>query len=350
MKTAMVSGWLGMLALVSWVAPTAAADSQTVMVVVGAEGTPEYGRQFLEWHDRWRTATERAGAKWISIGTTAMESGAKSDREVFREALAAELAVGENPGQEQPTGEPLWLVLIGHGTFDGKQAKFNLRGTDVSARELAEWLQPCRRPLVLVNSASASGPFLSALGALPPVPGPIGTDVSQGAVGTRVVVTATKSGQEQNYARFGDYLSAAIGGTEADGDKDGETSLLEAYLWAARRVAEFYEQESRLATEHSLLDDNRDGLGTPADWFTGLRATKKAQNAAEVDGRRARQLALVRNPNELQLSPEVRAKRDALEMELERLRDQKGKLAEPFYLEQLEVIMRQLAALYAPKS
>ena len=165
----------------------------------------------------------------------------------------------------------------------------------------------------------------------------------------RVVVSATKSGQEQNFARFGDFFSQAIGALEADGDKDGQTSLLEAYLWASRRVAEFYEQDSRLATEHALLDDNADGMGTPADWFQGLRATKKAQNAGEVDGRRARQVVLVRSDSEEQLTPESRAKRDSLELELERLRDQKEKLAEGFYLEQLEGILRQLAVLYAEK-
>ena len=32
--------------------------------------------------------------------------------------------------------EALWLVLIGHGTFDGKTARFGLRGPDVTP---AEW-------------------------------------------------------------------------------------------------------------------------------------------------------------------------------------------------------------------
>ena len=28
--------------------------------------------------------------------------------------------------------QPFWLVLIGHGTFDGHEARFNLRGPDGS--------------------------------------------------------------------------------------------------------------------------------------------------------------------------------------------------------------------------
>src|SRR5687768_17002490 len=108
--------------------------------------------------------------------------------------------------------------------------------------------------MVIVNCASGSGPFMNALSAP-----------------QRVVITATKSGQEQNFARFGDYFSSSISAPEADLDKDGQTSVLEVFLSAGHRVTEFYEQESRLATEHSLLDDTGDALGTPADWFQGVR-------------------------------------------------------------------------------
>jgi len=60
--------------------------------------------------------------------------------------------------------------------------------------------------------------------------------------------------------------------------------LLEAFLTAARRTAEFYQVDGRLATEHALLDDNGDGFGTPADWFRGVRAVKRARDGAAVDG------------------------------------------------------------------
>ena len=46
----------------------------------------------------------------------------------------------------KPAGE-FWLVFIGHGTYDGHAAKFNLRGPDISAEELAAALKPCQRPL-----------------------------------------------------------------------------------------------------------------------------------------------------------------------------------------------------------
>jgi hypothetical protein len=183
--------------------------------------------------------------------------------------------------------------------------------------------------LIVVNCASSSGPFINTLSAP-----------------QRVVITATKSGHEQNYSRFGDYFSAALTAPETDLDRDGQTSVLEAYLYAAHRVSEFYEQESRLATEHALLDDTGDALGTPSDWFQGVRAVKRAQNASEVDGRRAKQIALVRSDLERGLTPEARTKRDTLELEVERLRDHKSELEEAVYYERLEGILKQLAELY----
>ncbi len=117
-----------------------------------------------------------------------------------------------------------------------------------------------KRPLAVINCSSASAPFLNRL-----------------AGENRVVITATKSGDEQNFAHFGQYLAAAIADGDADVDKDGQVSLLEAYLTACRNLDEFYKQEARLPGEHALLDDNGDGLGTPAAWFRGVRATQRAK-------------------------------------------------------------------------
>jgi hypothetical protein len=161
-----------------------------------------------------------------------------------------------------------------------------------------------------------------------------------------VVVTATKSGHEYNFARFGDYLSAAISDPQADLDKDEQTSLLEAFLLASSRVAEFYNRDGRLMTEHALLDDNGDKLGTPADWFQGVRAIKSAKDGATVDGTRAAQWHLIRSPREAQLSPEARARRDELERELTELRKRKTELPEAEYLSLIEPLLIEIARLY----
>ena len=295
-----------------------AEERATVIVVAGAPGEEVYGKEFAQQVETWGKVSAQAGAKAVTVGVGA--AGALADRDRLKEALAAEAQ--EGPGE-------LWLVLVGHGTFDGKEAKFNLRGQDLTAGELAEWLKPFRRPLAIVDTASASAPFLIKL-----------------AGAGRVVISATRSGSEQNYARFGKFFAEAIADGRSDLDKDGQVSLLEAFLSGSQRTTEFYKTEGRLATEHALIDDNGDGLGTPAEWFRGVRATKQAKDGSTLDGARAHQFHLVRSTAERQLAPEARARRDALELKIARLRETKAKTAEATYFAELEKLLLELAAVY----
>lgn len=299
-------------------APLRAEQPPSVLVVIGAPGTPEYGTAFRAWSEKWEAAAKRGSAKFTCIGREPVAD--VTDRDRLRAFL-----------QEQGKGmaSPLWVVLIGHGTDDGREARFNLHGPDVSARELAEWVAPLKRPVAVVNCASASGSFVNLLS---------GPD--------RVVVTATRHGSESNYARFGQHFAEAIGSAASDLDKDGQVSLLEAYLTAASKVAESYKGESRLATEHALLDDNGDKLGSPAEWFRGVRAVKRAKDGAAADGSRAHQWHLVPSAAEKSMPAPVRGKRDELELELAKLRERKETLPEVEYYSQLEVILVKIASLY----
>jgi len=297
----------------------ASSNQPTVIIVVGAAGEEEFGKAFAEWAGVWTKACEAGGARQTTLGLS--PANVENDLSELKQAI---------------TGEPtnslseLWLVLIGHGTFDGREAKFNLRGPDLSATELTEWLKPFHRPVIVINCASSSSPFINKLSA----PG-------------RVLVTATRSGYEENYARFGKFIAAAITDPTADLDKDGQTSLLEAFIMASRQVGEFYAAAGRLVTEHALLDDNGDGLGTPADFFRGVRAVKKPVEGASVDGLRAHQIHLVRSGQEQQMSPEVRARRDELEVGIAKLREMKASLPVDEYYRRLENLMVTLAELYA---
>jgi hypothetical protein len=293
-------------------------DQTTVILVIGAAGEPELGSHFAQWATNWQTACSQGNARCLTIGLTATNQ--RSDQGRLKELL-------QNESKTGPT--ELWLVFIGHGTFDGQEAKFNLRGPDLSATDLAAWMKPFNRPLVIIDTSSSSAPFLKQLSAP-----------------ERVIITATSSGYEQNYARFGEYLSEAIRDPQADLDKDGQTSLLEAFLTAANHVAEFYRVEGRLATEHALLDDNGDGLGTPAQWFRGLRATKKASDNAALDGFRAHQVHLVRSTADRDRTPEQRARRDAIERAINDLRNKKAELTEGEYYRQLEIRLLELAPFY----
>lgn len=291
--------------------------SADMILVLGAPGTDEYRDMFQSWADRWIAAAKRGSVQVTIIGKHAEETPTDYDR------LQAALDTAK-----KETDKPLWLVLIGHGTFDRKTARFNLRGPDVSADDLAEWLKPLQRPVAVIDCSSSSAPFLMALSA----PG-------------RVVITATKSGGEENFSRFGEFLAKSIDDPAADLDKDDQTSLWEAYLAASRRTAEFYSADGRLLTEHALLDDNGDGQGTRADIFQGLVLKEGTETAADTDGPLAHQWHLVPSDRDAKLPAEVRKKRDALELEIIQLRQRKSKFKEDDYYQRLEELLVELARL-----
>lgn len=298
--------------------PQSAIESPTVIVVVGAAGTPEYAAQFTKWAGLWKQACAKSHANFVAVGLG--ESEGSSDRARLQEILAK---------QSEQTSTALWLVLIGHGTFDGRAAKFNLRGPDVSASDLAGWLKPVQRPVAVIDTASSSAPFLKELSS----PG-------------RIIITATKSGFEQNLTRFGQYFAEAVIDPRADLDKDGQTSLLEAFLSASHTVSEFYSAAGRLATEHALLDDNGDGLGTPAEWFRGIRPVQKARDDAALDGYRAHQIHLLYTEGETAMPPDLRARRDQLELQVMELRDTRATLSDEDYFAKLEPLLREIARIY----
>ena len=293
-----------------------------MLVVVGAAGAPEYAERFARTADAWRDHAKAASAKLVLIGR---DTPAKtSDRERLRAALAKATASKEPP--------PLWVVLVGHGTFDGRTARFNLRGPDVSATELAEWLARAPSGTVVINGASASAPFLKPLAA----PG-------------RIVITATKTGWERNATRFGEYFAQALGEVGADLDRDEAVSVLEAFLAASRKVEAYFEGQGFLTPEHALLDDTGDGIGTPASFYSGLERTRSAIENAQPDGDRARQVALLPIPADA-LAPREAERRDVLEQQLAGLREARSKLRPEVYYARLERILLELAGLYEQRA
>ena len=288
-----------------------------VVVVMGAEGTSEYGEQFRRWAANWHKAAQQGGARFQIVGSGKDDV---TDHDELQSLLTR--------GAEEEWPE-LWLVFIGHGTFDGRTCRFNLRGPDVSAVELNKWLEPIRARIAVINCASSSAPFINHL-----------------STQDRVIVTATKSGGEHNFTFFGKHLAEVIGDPIADLDKDDQTSLLEAWLLAARRTQENYDTQGRLATEHPLLDDNGDSRGSRADAFRGTRPIRQ-QHAGSLDGIHAHQLHLVPSDRERNMPLEIRKQRDQLEQVIASLREQKPQLTEDEYYEQLEPLLIDLAQLYA---
>lgn len=286
-----------------------------IIAVLGSGGTGEYDAVFSKSASLWREAAEKGDAAFSLIGEG---KGSDQSANQLKEAIAA---------AKEPA---LWIVLIGHGSFDTRSVKFNVRGPDFTDDDLAKWVEPYEGALAVINTASASGSFVRKLS-------------GKG----RVIITATKNEAEVYYTRFGKYFSEAIGGLpDADLDNDDQVSLLEGFLFAADRVAKFYETEGRLATEHALIDDNGDKLGSRSEWYDGVTPTQTPAKEAGPDGEIAGQKVLVKNEFEKRLSPDARARRDELEREVKALRRQKDDLEEDDYYRKLETLLLELAEIY----
>ncbi len=298
--------------------PLLAESGLKILLVVGSGGAPEFAEQFEETALLWKTAAEKGGAGIEVIGLDESDAGATSDSDRIREMITSE----ESP--------ELWVVLVGHGTFDGRDAKFNVRGPDFSDRDLAGWLEEYPGQLSLINTASASGSFLR-----------------EASKEGRVVITATKNEAEVFFTRFGRFFAEAISGEiEADLDNDTQVSLLEAFLYSSRKVEEFYKSDNRLATEHALLDDNGDAQGSRAEWYEGTTPVRTPSKEAKADGDLSVQKVLVKNAFERLLTPQQRQTRDALERQVVELRRAKSSLDEAGYYAKLEELLIKLAKLY----
>jgi hypothetical protein len=138
----------------------------------------------------------------------------------------------------------LFVVLIGHGTFDGADAKFNLVGPDLESAEWAVLLNGLPGRVVVVNTASAAFPFLERLA------GP-----------RRVVISATDGAAQRFDTVFPEFFIRALEDSAADIDKNGRISIWEAFAATTAAVRRYYQQQGTLATEKALLDDNGDGVG-----------------------------------------------------------------------------------------
>jgi hypothetical protein len=235
-----------MLALVLSAAP-AFAQNVHLVVIVGLAGDPEHGELF----QKWATSLVEAGSSRYGIpreriallvekpdGEGTLTTGRSTRDEIVK--------TFEVVAQKSASDDMVFVVLIGHGTFDGRNAKFNLPGPDMTAADfqpLLKRLEP--RRLVLVNSASASGPFIEALSG-----------------SGRTIVTATRNGSERFATLFGGFFVDAFVGDDADADKNKRVTVLEAFNYAKREVATAYEREGIMLTEHALLDDAGDKEGT----------------------------------------------------------------------------------------
>lgn len=224
-------------------AVVASAEERYVLIVSGAAGGEEYSAAFATWtNELSNTLTHRFNldvSRVVVLSDTNEEASASTAVNI-RRALAA--------FQRRMTRDDvLVVVLIGHGTFDGIDAKFNLVGPDLEAAEWSALLAPMPGRVAIVNTSAASFPFLERLA------GP-----------RRVVITATDSPAQRFQTVFPEYFVKAFVDDAADLDKNGRVSIWEAFAAASAGVRRHYQQRGHLSTERALLNDTGDGIGVEA--------------------------------------------------------------------------------------
>ena len=222
-------------------ASSAAAGQRFALIVSGASGGPEYVAQY----DRWSSDLAKSLIENLKVEPALVTVLADTTQSASASTAENVRRIVETISHRMTRDDVLLIVLIGHGTFDGTDAKFNLVGRDLESTEWSELLRPLRGRLVLVNTASASFPFLERLA------GP-----------RRIIVTSTDSPAQRFDTVFPDYFIPALSDTAADLDKNGRISVWEAFAAASAGVGRHYQQRGQLSTERALLDDNGDGAGS----------------------------------------------------------------------------------------
>jgi len=231
------------IALIS-VRPAAAQGARYAVIVQGASGDPQYATQHRAWVDSLSSVLrDKLGFEADHILLLTEEPKAneqKSTAEVVK-ATMARLA------KDTKADDLVFVMLIGHGSGDGPAAKFNLVGPDLTAAEWAALFDPIAARLAIVDSTSSSFAYLAGLSGK-----------------NRIVITATGSFAQRYHTVFPEAFISALTAPDADADKNGRISLLEAFAYASRLVALHYEQDGHLSTETALFDDNGDGKGRSA--------------------------------------------------------------------------------------
>ena len=254
-------------AISAW-ANLASAQDTRLLIVAGLGGEPAYAEAFRAWSSSLHAAAEkRLGIPRANI-TYLTESPDKEPGRVDGRSTRDELAKAfTRAAALSRPGDTLAVILFGHGSGLGEEARFNLPGPDATARDFATWLAPFElQRVVFVNTASASGDFQKVL-----------------AAKNRVILTSTKSSQERNEAVFGKYFAEAMAGEGADVDKNGRVSILEAFESAKAQVATEYQRERRLLTEHAVLEDGAEGSVARSTFLgaSGPGAGEAAQTASD---------------------------------------------------------------------
>jgi hypothetical protein len=298
---------------IALLACAAALEAKTFyLTVAGLGGEPEYESRFIGWAKDLES-TEKAGGiegKVIALyGPAATKDNIKA---AFRQI-----------GSEATRNDALVFVLIGHGTWDGYDYKFNLPGSDITSFEISNLLDTFPGKALIVNTTSASGASLNQM-----------------EKPNRVIITATKSGTERNATVFARYWVEALRDPTADTDKNEVITALEAYRYAQQKTAQFYDSQKRIATEHPMMNDAGKGEGV------------RDPNPQKGEGRLAATFGLVRfgSAQKAAQNPAKQAllkRKQELEEQIDKLKYQKAAMDTTEYRRQLTALLTDLARVQA---
>jgi hypothetical protein len=305
LKRALIA--LGLAGATLWALPARA--TEYFVTVAGLGGEPDYEQRFTADANDLDHILRSSGSD-VHVDTL---TGSQSTREHLTQVL-------QQVARQAKPDDDFILILIGHGSYDGVEYKFNLPGPDVSATEIAALCDriPSKRQLI-VNTTSSSGGSYAALSK----PG-------------RAVITATKSGTEKNATVFARYFVEALRDPTSDTNKNNAISALEAFEYADRKTAAFYESQQRLATEHPSFEDA--GKGDPV----------RAASTEKGEGLFLTNFTLIRMGTAQKAAADpakhdLLAKKEELEQKIDTLKYQKAAMAEDDYKQQLTTALLELA-------
>jgi hypothetical protein len=280
------------------------------VTVAGLGGEPDYEQRFtanaMDLDKIFKSAT---GAHVYTM------TGKQSTKARLTEVMT-------QVAREARPEDDLVLTLIGHGSFDGAEYKFNLVGPDVSAAELAALCDrvPTKRQLI-VDTTSASGGAVAALER----PG-------------RAVIVATKSGTEKNATVFARYWVEALQDPTADTDKSDSISAMEAFAYADRKTADFYTSQKRLATEHAEFEDT--GRGDAVRAVAGAASGREGALMATLTVVRIGAAQAAMNDP---AKRDMLAKKEDLEQKVDALKYEKAAMEPGEYKKELTTALVELA-------
>ncbi len=274
-------------------APAAIAQTAKTIVVSGLGGNAAYDEQFTEFSNAIADHARQLSKEESDV---ILLQGEQATKQSILEAFS--------DLQQHTTDDSIRIFLIGHGSFDGNEYKYNIPGPDLTGTELIDAVNqlPASQQL-LVLATSASGAVLEPL-----------------AAAHRVVITATKNGRERNAVKFTEHLVTGMADPSADLDKDETISAQELFQYVERAVAKHYEGEKLLASEHARLSGD---------------------NAVTIELARYGTLLA----NQAEISEDLIAERQQISAQISSLRNRKADLTEDEYFDQLQSLMLELATI-----